>query len=132
MSFTALDGREIDTTKLKGKVVLIDFWATWCGPCIGEIPNLKKLYNQSHSRGFEIVGISLDDDRAALETYLKENQITWPQHFDGQGWRNKFAVEYGINGINGIPAMWLLDKDGNVINVTRHQLPRTVEHLLNK
>src|SRR5208337_1847889 len=67
--FTAVDGREVDLAKLKGKVVLVDFWATWCGPCVGEVPHVKQAYQELHSRGFEIVGISLDKDKDALEQF---------------------------------------------------------------
>ena len=64
--FTALDGREVDLARLKGKVVLIEFWSTTCGPCIGEMPEVKAVYDQHHSEGFEIIGISLDDKKKEL------------------------------------------------------------------
>jgi peroxiredoxin len=107
--FTALDGREVDLAKLKGKVVLVDFWSTSCGPCIAEMPAVKAAYEKLHDRGFEVVGISLDDKEGALRRFIQEKALPWPQHFDGKGWQNRFAVQYGIFSI---PTMWLVDKRG--------------------
>ncbi len=109
IQYTAVDGRDVDIAKLKGKVVLVDFWATWCGPCMGELPNVKAAYAKLHPQGFEIVGISFDQDKDALDKTLKEKEMTWPQYFDGKGWQNKYAGEFGINSI---PTMWLVDKRG--------------------
>jgi thiol-disulfide isomerase/thioredoxin len=109
LQFTAVDGREVDVAKLKGKVVLIDFWATWCGPCVGEIPHVKETYDKLHSQGFEIVGISLDKDKDSLARFVAEHKMEWPQFFDGLYWQNKFARQFGIESI---PAMWLVDKKG--------------------
>lgn len=115
MAYTAIDGREVDLLKLRGKVVLIDFWATWCGPCIAELPEMKKVYAAYHDKGFEIVGISLDSarDKQKLLKFIEKETMPWPQHFDGNGWQSKFAVEYAITGI---PAMFLLDQDGKVVS----------------
>ena len=115
MAFTAVDGREVDLAKLRGKVVLIDFWATWCGPCKDEIPNVVANYKKYHDRGFEIVSISLDkaEDRQKLIDYTKEHDMPWPQHFDGKFWKNKYAVEYTITGV---PAMFLLDQAGMLVS----------------
>jgi thiol-disulfide isomerase/thioredoxin len=109
--FTALDGREVDLAKLTGKVVLVEFWSTTCGPCIGEMPTVKAAYEKLHDRGFEVVAISLDDKETALRRFIKEKELPWPQHFDGKGWENQFAVRYGIFSI---PTMWLVDKRGNL------------------
>ena len=108
--------------------MLIDFWATWCGPCIAELPNVKKTYAKYHEKGFEIVGVSLDQSKDKLTEFVKENDMPWPQHFDGLGWKNEFAVMYGIQGI---PAMWLVDKDGNLVDMkARSGLDAKVEKLL--
>ena len=130
MAFEAVDGRKIDLAKMKGKVVLIDFWATWCGPCIAELPNVKKTYTKYHKKGFEIVGISLDQDKGKLTDFVEDNDMPWPQHFDGKGWKNEFAVEFGIRGI---PAMWLIDKKGNLVDMkARSGLDAKVEKLLSE
>ena len=113
MKFTALDGSEVNISKMKGKVILIDFWATWCGPCIREIPSVKKTYEELNAKGFEIVGISLDSDKAKLEDFIAKNDMPWPQFFDGRGWKTSLAQEHGISSI---PAMWLVDKKGNLID----------------
>lgn len=114
MKFTAVDGRDVDLAQLRGKVVLIDFWATWCGPCKEELPNIKRVYDAYHARGFEVIGIALDkaEDRQKLIDYCRENNLPWPQHFDGRFWKNEFAVKYAVRAI---PAMFLLDRDGKVV-----------------
>jgi thiol-disulfide isomerase/thioredoxin len=107
-----LDGQPLSLARFKGKVVLVDFWATWCGPCIAELPHVLSTYRKHHDEGFEIVGISLDSDREKLNAFIKERGMTWPQYFDGQGWQTKLAQEYGVNSI---PATFLLDAEGKVI-----------------
>ena len=113
LKFTALGGKEVNLSQMKGKVVLIDFWATWCGPCIAVLPDLKKTYKELHPKGFEVIGISLDSDRAKLETFIRQNDMPWPQFFDGKGWGNSLAKKHGVNSI---PAMWLVDKKGNLVD----------------
>ncbi len=128
IAFEAVDGRKVDVAKMKGKVVLIDFWATWCGPCVAELPNVKKTYAKYHKKGFEIVGISLDSNKGKLTNFVEDNDMPWPQQFDGKGWKNQYAVEFGIQGI---PAMWLIDKKGNLVDMkARAGLEAKVEKLL--
>jgi thiol-disulfide isomerase/thioredoxin len=105
-------GKPLSVADHKGKVVLIDFWATWCPPCRGEIPNVVATYKKHHDQGFDIIGVSLDQDREKLLGYTSQNEMTWPQFFDGQGWQNKLAVKYGIESI---PATYLLDGNGVII-----------------
>ena len=110
MQFTAVDGREIDLSKMKEKVVLVDFWATTCGPCVAELPRIKAAYDKFHAHGFEVIGISCDTDKNELEDYVQKHDIPWPQYFDGkQQDDNKFAAGFGIDGI---PHMFLVDKKG--------------------
>ncbi|MFC1762182.1 TlpA family protein disulfide reductase [Planctomycetota bacterium] len=129
LSFKTLTGDELSVTDLVGRVVLIDFWATWCGPCRYEIPGLVSLYKEQHDNGFEIIGISLDSDKARLGTYLAENKITWPQYFDGQGWDNAIARRFGVRGI---PSTFLIDRSG-VLRYTKlrgETLTKAVKELL--
>lgn len=128
IAFTATDGRKVDLAGMKGKVVLVDFWATWCGPCVAEVPNVVTAYNRLHPKGFEIVGISFDEDADALKAFTAKHQMAWAQYFDGAGWKNKFGTEFGIRGI---PAMWLIDKQGNLRDLeARNDLAKKVEALL--
>lgn len=128
VKFKAVDGRSVDLLALRGKVVLLDFWATWCGPCVREIPTVKAAYARLQPKGFEIVGISFDDDQGKLENFVKRQGLAWPQFFDGQGWGNKFGQEFGITSI---PTMWLLDKKGVLRDLNgREDLEAKVEKLL--
>ena len=111
VKFKAVDGRDVDVQKMKGKVVLIDFWATWCGPCVQELPNVLAAYEKLHPKGFEIVGISFDQSKESLTKFTADKKMAWVQYFDGKGWQNEIGKLYGINSI---PAMWLVDKKGNV------------------
>lgn len=107
-----LNGQPLALADFKGKVVLIDFWATWCGPCVAELPNVIAAYEKFHGKGFEVVGISLDKSRDALTDFIKENKMPWAQYFDGLGWGNKLGQQYGIQSI---PATFLLDGEGKII-----------------
>ena len=107
-----INGQPLSIAKYKGKVVLVDFWATWCGPCMMELPNVLSTYAKYHSKGFEIVGISLDKDIQGLKDFIKSKEMTWAQYCDGQVWESKLALNYGVMGI---PATWLLDAQGKII-----------------
>jgi thiol-disulfide isomerase/thioredoxin len=113
LNFTAVDGRKVDLSTLRGKVVLIDFWATWCPPCVEEAPALAAAFEKFHGQGFEIVGISLDEDKADLEKFTAENKMPWPQFFDGKGWENELAQRFKIQSV---PTMWLLNREGKLVD----------------
>ena len=114
---TLLDGTPFNQASVAGKVVLVDFWATWCGPCVAEIPNMLEQYEKYHAKGFEIVGVSLDEDRDALVQFIADKKLPWPVLFEkpeGEGWRHPLATFYGITGI---PQLILIGRDGNVITL---------------
>lgn len=106
----AVDEKSFETEVLGSETpVLVDFWATWCGPCMAELPKVKAAYEKLHAKGFEILGISFDREKADLEKVLAQQKMTWPQCFDDNEEGKKIGEEFGITGI---PAMWLVDKDG--------------------
>jgi len=126
-----LDGKALSVAGYKGKVVMIDFWATWCPPCVGEVPNVAKVYEKYHPQGFEIIGVSLDHegDKPELISFTKEHNMPWRQYYDGKFWTNDLAVKYGIQSI---PATFLLDRDGKIIakNVRGEALEPAVQKAL--
>jgi thiol-disulfide isomerase/thioredoxin len=128
LKFTAVDGRAVDLEKMRGKVVLIDFWASWCGPCMAEIPRLRSAYEKLHAKGFEIIGINMDEDKAQMQRVLTSAKMTWPQCFDGQKWDGPLARQFGIMSI---PALWLIDKRGVLVDLQGEpNLEEKVEKLL--
>lgn len=126
-------GEPFTLERYKGKVVLIDFWATWCGPCIDELPNVIAAYDKHHAAGFEILGISLDKegDGAKLAAFTKERKMPWPQFFDGKFWDNQLVKQYGITAI---PATFLLDGEGKILGKNLHgtALEKAVAEALKK
>ena len=112
-SASDLDGNLISLQQYRGKVVLLDFWAVWYGPCIGEMPNVKRVYDTYKDQGFDVIGVSLDTDETRLRNYLKNNNISWRQIFSGQKWKSPLAQQYHIQTI---PAPWLIARDGTLIS----------------
>jgi thiol-disulfide isomerase/thioredoxin len=117
---TKRDGKEFDLSEYKGKVVLVDFWATWCGPCLKELPNVIENYNKYHDRGFEVVGISLDNDQEQLDEFFKENKLPWPTLWSTKigdqlvddPFEHPLAKKYGVDAL---PSTLLVDKQGKVV-----------------
>ncbi len=113
----------------KHKVVFIDFWASWCGPCRASLPALKKTYAEYHAKGFEIVGVSLDNNADNWKNCIKDEGLTWPQMSDLKGWSSEGAALYGVRGI---PATVLLDSEGTIIarNLSEAELNEKLAELL--
>lgn len=109
-----LEGRPVSLADYRGKVTLVDFWATWCGPCMQELPNVLALHREFGGRGFDILGISLDNDLGTLRRSVRERGIGWRQIADGGGWQSRLAVFYGVQSI---PTTVLLDREGKIIAV---------------
>ena len=112
LHFTAFDGREVDLAKMRGKVVLVDFWGTHCEPCVAELPRVKAAYETYHAQGLEIIGISSDTAKVDLEKFLQHTPLPWPIYFDGKGQLDN--AQYLAFGVDGIPYMFLVDKQGRL------------------
>jgi thiol-disulfide isomerase/thioredoxin len=131
----AVGGSMVSVKKLKGKVVVLDFWATWCGPCVAEMPEMKKLYAKYHDQGVEFIGVSLDVPEgqgglSSLKKFVKEKGIAWPQYYPGNGWESEFTVACGINEI---PAIFVVDTDGKLYSNDAHgKLDTMIPKLLKK
>ncbi len=105
-------GNPVSLSDFKGKYVLVDFWASWCGPCRAENPNVVKAYNQYKDKGFTVLGVSLDEDAKKWKAAIKEDKLAWTQVSDLKGWKNEVAQIYGVHAI---PANWLIDPNGMII-----------------
>lgn len=106
------DGKPIKLSELRGKVVLVDFWASWCGPCRRENPNVVKMYNKYKDQGFEILGVSLDKRKDAWLKAIEKDKLTWPHVSDLRGWQNQVAQLYSVTSV---PATVLLDREGRIV-----------------
>jgi thiol-disulfide isomerase/thioredoxin len=131
LAFTdAITGRKVDLKDYRGKLVLIDFWATWCPLCVEAMPHVKSLYQKYHDQGLEIIGVNLDNaepegslDR--VKQFVAENQIPWPQFYQDNGWESPFSHSFGIDAL---PAMFVIAPDGNV--AATHTVPSDLDTLI--
>ena len=113
-SVKALDGTPVTVSDCRGKMLVLNFCAKWCGFCAPEIPYLKKVYEEHHDKGLDVIGVSLDESEAELREYIEEHDIPWIQIFDGKGWGSELAKYFGINSV---PSQWLIDRDGTILSV---------------
>lgn len=129
----AISGQPVSIKGLQGKVVVVDFWATWCGPCVAEMPTMKKLYAEHKDHGVEFIGVSLDNADGGLEAlkaFVKEREIAWPQYYQGNGWESKFSSSWGITGI---PCVFVVDAAGNLSSTNaRGRLETLIPELIKK
>ncbi|MCY4404422.1 MAG: TlpA disulfide reductase family protein [Candidatus Poribacteria bacterium] len=115
---TTLDGKSISFSDYRGKLVLLNFCAKWCGFCKPEIPHIKQAYDEHHNNGFEVIGISLDKSEAELREYIEEYDIPWIQIFDGKVWKSELAQYFGVNSV---PSHWLIDRNGRILSVNTRE-----------
>ena len=123
-------GENMRLSDLKGQVVLLNFWASWCGPCRMENPNVVKAYKKWKDKGFTVYSVSLDDNRDDWLKAIKNDNLSWPNHVsDLRGWQSSAAAAYGVRAI---PSTWLIDGEGNVIerNLRGGQLEQKLQELL--
>ncbi|HET7537388.1 MAG TPA: TlpA disulfide reductase family protein [Candidatus Didemnitutus sp.] len=107
-----LNGKPISTAKMKGKIVLVSFWASWSGQCVSDLTSQEALYQKYHDKGFEIIGISVDEERNDLKAMLAKKSPPWPQYCDGRGWKGRLVHQYGVTAV---PFSCLLDGEGKII-----------------
>ena len=123
------EGKTVSLKESLGKVTIIDFWASWCGPCRAENPNVVALYNELHSKGLNIIGVSLDDDATKWKNAIVKDKLTWTQISNLKGWKDPIALNYEVEGI---PATFILDAKGNIVakNLRGDELKAKVKELL--
>ena len=123
---TTLQGKSFSTADLKGKVVVLDFWATWCPPCRAALPQVAKLYQDNHARGLEVVGVDNDATKADVQQFLaQQKEVTWPQLFGpaGPGHWHALALRFDIQGI---PTMYVIDRNGVLRDIQTGRIPESL------
>lgn len=127
---TTPEGKEVSLSDYKGKVVMVDFWASWCKPCRKENPNVVRIYNRFKDKGFEILGVSLDNNKDSWVEAIQKDKLTWTHVSDLAGWGSLAAKQYGVTGI---PYTLIIGRDGKIIekNLRGEQLEKKLEKILN-
>ncbi len=131
IALPSINGDTVKLSSLKGKVVLLDFWASWCAPCRVSNRNLVKIYSKYHDKGFEILGVSLDDEPAQWKRAVQRDRVTWLQVNDPGGWDAKTAIAWDVMAS---PTSYLIDRDGNLLamDLEGKELEKALKHLLDK
>lgn len=129
ITLPSLNGDIVKLSDFKGKVILVDFWASWCGPCRASNKHLVKLYNKYKAKGFEIFGVSVDENTKAWEKAVKMDKITWPQVIDKGGWESGTTARWNVAYL---PTTFLFDKSGNLIarDLDKVELEKVLDNLL--
>lgn len=125
------EGRKVSLSDLRGRIVLLDFWASWCGPCLAEVPNLKAIYEKHHDKGLEILGVSLDEKDTAWKAAIEKKGLNWRHVSSLKGWKCPVAQRYKVTGI---PRMYIIDAQGKIIaqDLRGEKLARKMDELFAK
>jgi peroxiredoxin len=131
--FNAMDlkGNPVNLSKYEGNIVVIDFWATWCDPCIQEFPEVKKMYRTFRDRGVQFIGVSLDNEIEELKDFVRGEKVEWLQIFEGMRWKGRISKMYSVEKI---PIMFVLDQESRVryIGNDKKKITRVITRLLSE